>query len=211
MGVNERYYLGKITKVEDRELYKVRVTIDKVVDDAMAFPLRGEVDEPKIGDLVLLYNIDDIFQSCYLYSKIKEDTFLGFRSNGKIISITKDNIRIATYEIDEEDATKDETEKVFSEIILDNKGNISITTTKDAEEGNLNISVNKNCEVTIKGSCTLTCPDITISSDTSITIEGGATVTMDGTVGANPNGPFCQIPTCPFAGIPHTLSTVVTK
>ena len=104
--VEERYYLGKITSVEDRLLYRIRVSIDNVVDDAMAFPLRGEVDEPKVGDLVLLYNIDPIFQSCYLYSKIKEDNFLGFRSNGKLISITPESITMTVYENDDESSVK---------------------------------------------------------------------------------------------------------
>ena len=51
--VEERYYLGKITSVEDRLLYRIRVSIDNVVDDAMAFPLL--LNPRKLSSFILEY------------------------------------------------------------------------------------------------------------------------------------------------------------
>ena len=55
------YYLGKIREIKDRLTYEIRVDIAGVVEDKPAFPLRGEVDEPKVGDYVILRNIDICF------------------------------------------------------------------------------------------------------------------------------------------------------
>ena len=178
---NERYYLGMISKVEDRVLYKVRVTIDNVVDDAMAFPLRGEVDEPKVGDMVLLYNIDDLFQSCYLYSKIKEDKFIGFRSNGKLISITPESITMMVYDTSE-DANEDKIDSFRSKIVMNSDGTV---------------------EIESKSSMTVKSPDITI--------KGPGTLRVNSTGVANPGtpGPFVATTTTPPEGMPFPSSDTI--
>lgn len=171
---SSRYYIGRVSKVEDRILYKIRVTIDGIVDDAMAFPMKGEVDEPLIGDKVLLYNIDPTFGSVYLYSRIKEDEFLGFRSNGKFISITPESIEMRVYNRkDDIDGREDDTEDIACKIVMDKDGNIDILA-----ERNLTI---KARNITITGPGVLT-----INSNAAIPNVAG--------------GPFCAFTVAPPMG-----------
>ena len=91
------YYLGKIREVIDRVTYEIRVDIDGVVEDKPAFPMRGEIDEPKVGDEVILRNVDPLYGSMYIYSKLKEDEYIGYRSNGKEVTITPESITMRSW------------------------------------------------------------------------------------------------------------------
>ena len=193
-----RYYIGRVSKVEDRVFYKIRVSVEGIVDDAMAFPMKGEVDEPLIGDKVLLYNIDPEFGSVYLYSRIKEDDFIGFRSNGKIITLIspyetedgqrgeEDNITIGIYDIDESDGNNDEVGQYITSIIInrkddDKKGSVDITIGNDKYKGgpksNLNLRVRGNVEANIEGDEGAT---INISNNSTITIGGNSSIEVSG-------------------------------
>lgn len=197
--VEERYYLGKITSVEDRLLYRIRVSIDNVVDDAMAFPLRGEVDEPRVGDLVLLYNIDPIFQSCYLYSKIKEDNFLGFRSNGKLISITPESITMTVYENDDESSIKARmTMNDDGSIIIESESDIKIeakSTVNINAQSDINITSDSSLNINATASTTIKSPDVTIKGPGTMTVKGTVMPSASG-------GPFIAVATAPPPGTP---------
>lgn len=201
-----RYYIGRISQVEDRVFYKIRVSVEGIVDDAMAFPMKGEVDEPLVGDKVLLYNIDPEFGSVYLYSRIKEDNFIGFRSNGKIITLISpyetedgesgddDNITIGIYDIDENDGNNDEVGQYITSIVInrkddDKKGSIDITIGNDKYKGgpksNLNIKVMGNVEASIEGDEGST---INISNNSNIKIGGNSTIEIQGNSSLKVNG-----------------------
>lgn len=136
-----KYYLGKVIEVKDRLTYEIRVTIDGVVEDKVAFPFRGEVDEPRIDDFVLLRDIDPIYHSVYLYTKLKEDEFIGYRSNGKMMSITPDYMTMQVY------TGENPGEGTVCTVTMDKDGNILI-------ESNRNITV-KSSNIVVKGPGTL--------------------------------------------------------
>ena len=87
MKTEETFFAGTITEILDPVLYEIKVDIPGVIGGVKAFPIRGEVDEPRVGDFVLLLSLDPVYHSYYLYKKIKENDFIGFRSNGKMVDI----------------------------------------------------------------------------------------------------------------------------
>ena len=94
----DQYYTGTITEIVDPVLYQIKVDIPGIAVSVMAFPMRGELDEPVVGDFVLLRSLDPIFNSYFLYQKIKENDFIGFRSNGKYVDITPDYILLGIFD-----------------------------------------------------------------------------------------------------------------
>ena len=88
-----KYYLGVITKILDPDTYEVEIEIPGVTKEAKAYPYRDTVDEPKPEDLVLVLGLDPVYNSVWLYQKLKENNFIG--STGKesncIGSTRKDN------------------------------------------------------------------------------------------------------------------------
>ena len=101
-------YIGTITKLlgeedgKDPDLYQVEVDIPERGKGFRAFPLRGEVDEPRVGDVVVLRELDPEYHSYFLYEKLKENKFIGIRARGKKIKITKDEIEIGVYNDNDE-------------------------------------------------------------------------------------------------------------
>ena len=211
------YYLGTVLEVLDPDLYKIKIDLPGLSKEAEAFPMRGELDEPRPGDQVLVRDIDPIYHSFYLYSKLKVDCFIGFRSRGKMIQITEEEINVSIFDPNE---SYEENEgeipseiKAFikikksgdieisnmdsdnGEIMMDLKGTISITA-----HDNSNIEVSGNSEILVNGSATLDCPNVTIK---------GGVLNVDGSVGPTGSGPFCAIPVCPLTGAPHIGNKVV--
>lgn len=218
---SDQYFTGTIVEVIDSVLYQIKVDIPGIAVGVLAFPMRGEIDEPKVGDFVLLRSLDPVFKSYFLYQKIKENNFIGFRSNGKMVDITPDSITIAIYDPSSEfnDSVKDESfrPKPTDWVKLDKDGNLevklrtnsNITIAGDSNitvdgsktvkiSGDCNIDVSGNTEIKVAGSTKLDCPDITIT---------GGKLTTKGTTTPG-SGPFNVIPTCPFSGAPHCGSIV---
>lgn len=198
-----QYYLGKVSKIIDRLTYEIRVDIDGIVEEKPAFPLRGEIDEPKIGDYVLLRNIDPLYGSMYLYSKLKEDQFIGFRSNGKAIEITPEYIELTVYDrSDDVEGAHDGFEDVggspwFTRIKCLNDGNIIISTGK-GKSGNLTINTYGDTKILTRG-------DTEVASDGQIKIDAprvelSSLQSIPGTSGA-----LNCIPVCPFTGATHYI------
>ena len=210
-------FIGRITKVIDREEYQVEVEIPGYGKELPAVPLsRGEMDEPVEGNLVIIMSLDPYHHDVNFYTKLKENKFVGIRSNGKVIDMTKDYITIGA-----EDNSKTHKDSYQQEehierpdkayIKFDNDGNIEIEAIKD-----LNITI-KGGNTTIKSTSTLKVesPEITITGDNTtinssstvkvdspeVTITGGK-LTVKGTVETS-TGPFCGIPNCLFTGAPH--------
>ena len=178
-----KFYIGTITEIIDPDLYQIKIDIPGVTKEALALPMRGEVDEPQVGNVVLVKSLDPIFQSVYLYSKLKENTYIGFRSRGKMCNITPDYITI----------------EIVAEGNVDVKitGNATITIEGNKEvkvSGNETVTVEGNQDIKVSGNCTIDSPKVQIT---------GGQLTVNGTAAPNGQGAFCGIPVCPFSGAPH--------
>lgn len=203
------YYIGVISEVVDNLTYEVKVDIPGIVEKKTAFPLRGEVDEPVVGDSVLLRNIDPLYMSVYLYSKVKEDEFIGFRSNGKTVSITPEYIRISVGE--------KESEEFHTHITLYDSGEMEITT-KDSLKinisGETSVTTDNNVSIDTTGSTTIkSSGDLSIDTTGSTDIKSSGNITIDGPkiqlsgLKAIPgtSGSLNCVPVCPFTGVNHYL------
>lgn len=186
-------YIGVITKILDKELYQVEVDIPERNKGLKAFPLRGEVDEPRVGDVVFLREVDPVYHSYYLYEKLKENNFIGIRARGKKIKITKKEIQIGVFNDNDEwyDSTDPEAQgsmddmspRPFAFISIDEAGNIKMR--------------GSSLTVHIEG-------DIKITKGTFH--AGNARVTPSAT-----GGPFwAGAPTLPPAGTPEISGSDIT-
>lgn len=207
------YYLGKIVEVVDRITYEVKVSIDGIVDSKPAFPFRGEVDEPKVGDMVMCKNIDPIYQSMYLYQKLKEDEFIGFRSNGKSIEITPDYIEMKVYKFDESkdsQSAHDDFTGFISRIKIDKEGNIDI----DTKPGKVTINIEGDVNSTIKGEVNQKIDgqvkseisgNVDIKSDGNVTVDALKITLKDLKAIPKVSGSLNCVPVCPFTGLKHYI------
>lgn len=218
------FYIGVITKVLDPDLYTVEVDIPGENEKLNAFPMRGEVDEPRVGDVVFLRELDPLYHSYYLYEKLKENNFIGIRSRGKKIWMKEDFIQIGIIPPDsnegwyDDNSGADQTPECTSWIKIDKEGNLEIEMegggkvhiTADHEVkidgnwkvevgGDAKIEVGGNCDIKAGGSCKVDCPDVTIT---------GGKLTVNGAVSPGSGMPFNCIPNCVFSGISHGNSIV---
>lgn len=176
------YFLGTIKEVLDPDLYHIKIDIPGLAREVEAFPMRGEIDEPRVGDPVLVRDVDPIYHSIYLYSELKEDKFIGIRSRGKIIKIDEDEIRIGIFDPDEKYEKKEPPiPEITSWIKIDKKGNVEISGERD-------ITVRTSRSATVEAN--------------NVTITGG-TLNVSGSTPPTGGGPFCAIPVCPLTGAPH--------
>ena len=189
-------FLGIIKEVVDPDLYVVKFDIPGKTKDSTAFPFRGEVDEPRKGDIVIITEYDDTGNhSYYLYRKLKENDFIGIRSRGKLIKFSKESLTLAIFsensdycDTGKKDTTPGESEWV-SWIKLDSSGNIDIHA-----GGNLNISVD--------GETNMKMADSKFSG--SLEIGGPGILKINGTtIPSGSGGPlWSNIPEAPDPGTP---------
>ena len=188
-------YLGKVSKVLDRQTYQIEVEIKGVGEEIPAVPLdRGEMDEPVEGNLVIILSVDPVYHSVNFYTKLKENDFIGFRSNGKILDITPDAIVIGS---DGSGNTySDETHvpsPSLSYMKMDDSGNIEVMASADKTvtisgnctikvSGNTTIETSGNADIKSSGSCTIDSPDVKIT---------GASATISGTPTPEGKGGWC--------------------
>lgn len=127
-------FVGTITKILDKDLYQVEVDVPEGDKGLQAYPMRGEVDEPRVGDAVFLREFDPEYKSYYLYEKLKENSFIGFRARGKKVKITEEAIEIGVYNENDEwyDSSEgyDNTPESFAYIKMNNAGEIEIKASK---------------------------------------------------------------------------------
>lgn len=199
------YYFGTINKIINRLTYEVLIDIDGIVDKKPAFPFsRGEMDEPKVGDKVVLHNIDPLYGSMYLYTKLKEDEFVGFRSNGKAVEITPDYIEMSVFKFkdstpgeNESQDAHDEFGNWYTRVKMTKDGDIIISAGK-GKNGNINISVYGDTNINTKG-------DTNISSDGNINIDSPK-VTLKGLQSIpGVSGALNCIKVCPLTGVTHSI------
>jgi hypothetical protein len=216
------FYIGTITHVEndplgllkkDKLFHEAVVTIPGVAENVLVFPGRNQIDEPKVGDLVVVCSWDPVYNSYCTYEKLKENDFVGFRAHGKMVQINHDEITIGVF--DESETYKDDNVPdvsklasmkmtkdgeinvhAKSDITVDADSNVTITI-----KGNANVKVEGNADIKVSKSTKLTSPDVTITGG-KLTIKGQATSDM--------NGPFTCVKSCIFSGAPHSGSVTTT-
>ena len=188
--MNNNYYLGIVVAVDNHELLKkskehreVVVDVPGVMEGILAYPKSCELDEPKVGDPVILECLDQMYKSYFTYYKLKENNFIGIRAAGKCISITPDTITIGVF--DKDSAYKDdETPKMKTKVVIDSDGNVSV-------ESAGKIDIKADDDISIDG------------GGNNITISNAIFKTNGGVSNADGQGGFCGIPICPFTGAPH--------
>ena len=224
------FYIGTITHVEndplgllkkDKLFHEAVVTIPGVAENVLVFPGRNQIDEPKVGDLVVVCSWDPVYNSYCTYEKLKENDFVGFRAHGKMVQINHDEITIGVFDESETykddnvpdvsklasmKMTKDGEIKVHakSDITVDADSNVTITIKGNANvkvSGNVKLEVSGSADIKVSGSTKLTSPDVTITGG-KLTVKGQATPDM--------NGPFTCVKNCIFSGAPHSSSLTTT-
>ena len=200
------YYTGTIVEVLDKVLYEIKVDIPGIKSGVKAFPFRGEVDEPRVGDFVFLKCLDPVFQSYYLYQKIKENDYIGFRSNGKMVDITPDDIRVAIFDPGTEynDPNNNPRPEPTDWIKLDKDGNLEIYLRKDRK-----VTINGNSDTLIEGTTNVELTGKATVKGSNITLKGPGKLTVKGKVVAGGHtalGPFVLSPTFLTPGSPIPTS-----
>lgn len=203
------YYIGLVVAVtkddddrleNDKEWHEILVDVPGIIQGVHAFPFRDELDEPKINDKVLILDVDPLYHSYFLYRKVKEDGFIGFRSSGKMVSITPDDITIGIFKPDadyKEDEVPDCNPKDdgsgdgFAYVKLTKDGDIDIKTkgfckiniagkeSDDSKKGCI-VTINESSEVNIKGEST-----VNINGESKINVDENVTVTSKKTATIN--------------------------
>jgi len=215
METERLYYLGVVKNIiEEDDITKeygiIEADIPGVIQGIRAFPKRNELDEPKVGDAILLLCLDPILNSYWIYEKIKENDFIGIRAAGKMIDITPDSISIGIFDKDTE-YKEDERPEMETYVKIESEGNMEIKTKGNTcieikgnaeikTDGDTKIESSGETEIKATGGCTIDSPDVKIK---------GGKLTVNGQAGANPNGPFCALPNCLFTGASHSIGTVL--
>lgn len=217
-------FFGKIVEILDSDLYTVLVDIPGYNKKLPAFPKRGEVDEPRVGDVVFLKEVDPDYKSYYLYEKIKENSFIGIRTRGKQIKFSADFIRLGIHDVDaeycdkkKEDATPEPTSwiKVDSsgnlEIEMEGAGKVHITADDEVKiDGNMKVEIGGNAEIKVSGNANIEVSGNTEVKSPNIKVDGaqvqitGGQLTTNGSVAPQGNGAYCGIPFCCFTGAPQS-------
>lgn len=210
--------IGTIVELVDddmyaKDLYVVKVDIPGQNKNLYAFPKRSEVDEPRVGECVLLTEVDPIWHSYYIYEKIKENDFIGIRSRGKLVKFHEDEITIGIDSAMDEswlddNSGADNTPESTSWIKIKKDGTIDINSEVD-----LKINITGNSEVTIGGDSKVDISgnsDLTVSGDCNITVSGNTKIESSGNCDVKASG-SCNIDSpdvkitgasCTIAGMP---------
>ena len=206
-GVQANFYLGVVSEV--LEDFRIKADIPGIILGVNAFPLRGDCDEPKVNDPIILLGLDPDFNSYYLYWKLKENDFTGFRAYGKEISIEEEKLVIRSYTGENSKDGEHEPGEEVAKIQMDDKGNLIASNKTGAE-----------IKITDKGDIKTTSPNgistITLKSDGNIEIEtlggeisfkGGGTIDFGILLNDSklPTG-FLNIPSFPPPGTPVAAS-----
>lgn len=220
----ENLFIGKITEVVDKDLYTIKVDIPGYQRGLKAFPKRGEVDEPRVGDVVILQELDPIYKSYYLYSKLKENKFIGIRARGKVLQMNEQEVVIGIFDPEEEyfddPSDMEGARPATSFIKVDKEGSIIINAEKDLKidiagtstvtlSGDITINADSNITINSNSKAIINGNNIDVNASGQLKISGGGTVRMAGS--ATPSttpGPFNCIPTCPFSGAPHASTNI---
>ncbi len=185
------FFLGVVkNRVEDsennitKEDFIILADIPGIAEDVKAFPTKDNLDEPKVGDQVLLTSYDSFYHSYFTYRKLKENDFIGFRAAGKMIDITPDKITIGVFD-ESNDSYKDNERpdcSKYCSIEMDKDGNITIHA-----QNNLTINIEGHASINVTGhSDTIVQGDCNIVSKSKMTIQGMPNIQLN----TGSNGPL---------------------
>lgn len=178
-----KFYTGTITKVLDSVLKTVEVESPGIFEGVTAYPKSSGIDEPKVGDPVLILSLDEVLNSYFIYEKLKESDFIGFRSNGKMVSIDNDSLDIVVFD----EALKDD-----SSIPTESNVKARIRISKDGD-----IDIQASGEINVSSM-----PGKTISFSTGNQVQPGSVI-------PNPiGGGFSCLKQCPYIGAPHVGNNI---
>lgn len=210
--MNNNYYLGTVVAVEDHELLKnskehreIVADVPGIIEGILAYPKSSELDEPKVGDPVILECLDPVYKSYFTYYKLKENNFIGIRAAGKMISIAPDTVTIGIFDKDC-DYTDAEVPECKTKIVIDSDGNINVES-----EGTINVNAKKDVSVETEGKLDITSGgDITLDAGFSeVTLKNISNLKTGGGVAvANGQGGFCGLPVCAFTGAAHVTNEI---
>lgn len=202
--MNNNYYLGIVVAVDNHELLtkskehrEIIADVPGVIEGILAYPKSSELDEPKVGDPVILECLDPIHNSYFTYYKLKENNFIGIRAAGKMISITPDNITIGIFDKDTS-YSDDEIPESKTTIKIDSDGNIEVVS-----ENNIHVTSNNDINIESKGNISIDAGnnEVSLKNVSSLKTAGGQSI-------ANGTGGFCGIPICPFTGAAHVSNEI---
>lgn len=208
-GVQGNFYLGIVADIVEKDevkktYHQIKADIPGIICGVNAFPLRGDCDEPKKGDPIILLGLDPDYNSYYLYWKLKENDFTGFRAYGKEISIEEGKLVIRSYSEGEYKDDEHEPGEENSRIELDDQGNITIIANKDA-----NVEIKNNANIKVGNEADIESTVATIKTmDAEIGALNGVGTLKVNHIGVIPNadgGPFIAFPgqlITPPAGTP---------
>ena len=187
-----QYFIGTVVSIDGHdklknsmEYHEIIVDIPGVIQGVKAFPEMTEIDEPKVGDQVLLLSLDPLYNSYFIYRKLKENDFIGFRASGKMVDITPDYITVGVFKEDLRDYGNDEhwgdgkiNSNHITSLTIDNKGTITVEAAKDnGSEGNLIVYLKGKTDITIDGSDGNT---VEIKNDSKVKVSGKSDLEVTG-------------------------------
>ena len=241
-GVQADYYFGTIVSVPNTsESFTVQVNIPGVMENLTCFPLRCGSDEPKIGDLVIIRDLDPEYHSYFVYEKLNENNFTGMRCKGKMIDFTDESVKIGIF--DEGDFSDGDKPGNTSWIELKEDGDLDIVleddlyiqtdgSIKTVVEEDFLMTVEQDASIEIGGHTKINIKngeEIIINGDVSVTVNGNYSLKVSGsldidatkiTIGgqsmniktpAGTPGPFNSLCNCLQAGLPHGSNTILLK
>lgn len=210
IGVEAEIFIGVVSKIigeteKERLEFLIEADIPGVIKGVKAFPRRDVLDEPKIGDQVVLMRLDPEQNSYYLYWKLKENEFTGFRACGKEFSITPDHILIEVYDkekwekpeqrtYNDWDEIENKNMEMIASIEMKNSGEIIMknkeqTTVTLEENGDVNVRTKGHNMTVNLGGGTLTLANGTVVFRGGIIEESGVPPFM-GDPAHLPEGPY---------------------
>jgi hypothetical protein len=164
--------------------HMIIAAVPGVYEHLRALPEKSNLDEPKIGDKIIIYVWDTVYNSYNTYRKLQENDIVGVRAHGKIIDIHHDYIKIGVFDETKKYKEDERPDTPISHIIMDKDGNIDIHCTKD-------------CTINVEGQCT-------IKAAKKLTTTSPIWQGNNGTVPPTGKGPFCGVPFCYITGAPHS-------
>lgn len=87
--------IGEVTSVEDSNYHIIRFTVNGYIEDQIAYPF-AVMDEPIVGDELMIIELDPIFKTAYYYIKKKNGEHIEMRYKDKHILINEEDISIKT-------------------------------------------------------------------------------------------------------------------
>lgn len=186
-GIQVDHYFGTIMEIPDSSgSFIIKANVPGVMENITCYPLRSNIDQPKIGDLILIRDLDPEYHSYFVYEKLNENSYTGIRCKGKQLNFTDDSLKLGIF--DEGDYKDSEVPGCTSWIELKEDGDLDIVLEDDLliqTEGSIKAVSEEDFLLTIEQNAS-----IEIGGHTKINIKNGEEVTINGNVNVTINGDY---------------------